>query len=43
MDRIRETMKRYIDDNISLYPLWKNNKYHDKPQNNTWNFRIGKV
>jgi len=43
MDRVRQTMKRYIDDNISLYPLWKNNKYHDKPAQNTWNFRIGKV
>jgi hypothetical protein len=43
MDRVRKTMKRYIDDHKTDYPLYYNNEYHDKPSENIWNFRIGKI
>jgi hypothetical protein len=43
MDRVRKTMKLYINDHKSLYPLYYNNKYHDKPKDNVYDFRIGKV
>ncbi len=43
IDNNRKTMYRYINDNKSLYPLYFNNKYHDKPKNNQYNWKIGGV
>lgn len=43
MDSIRRTMKRYIDDHKTDYPLYYNNTYHDKPSENVYNFKIGNI
>lgn len=43
MDRIRETMKRYIDLHKSDYTLYYTNPYHDKPSKNVYNFKVSKV
>jgi hypothetical protein len=41
MDTVRHSMNRYINLNKSSYPLFYNNIYHDKPEQNVYNFRIG--
>lgn len=43
IDNTRKTMYRYINDNKASYPLYYNNKYHDKPKNNQYNWKIGGV
>lgn len=43
IDSRRKEMKRYIDNNKTLYPLYYSNIYGDRPSNNVYNFKIGGV
>ena len=43
IDSSRKDMFRYINLHKNDYPLYFNNIYHDKPQNNQYNWRIGGV
>lgn len=43
IDSQRKSMYRYINLNQNDYPLYFNNKYHEHPKNNQYNFKIGGV
>lgn len=41
IDNTRKSMYRYIKDNETLFPLYFNNKYNEKPKNNQYDWKIG--
>lgn len=43
IDNIRKEMYRYISLHKNDYPLYYNNKYHDHPSKNQYDWKIGSV